>query len=261
VAVLLSAASAGQQAATARAGWPCGASIDPSYFHVAEATGGQLLLLAPAEIAGAADLLLAFNRHPETLLRLGGMISAGSHEFRIPIDSSIESLLFSISVQCMGAAEVIRPSGAPAAGANVTERSGFVAERMVIVDRPEPGLWIVRAGGSGLAGVMVTARSSLRLADVAFAAAGSDDFTSTPRAGGENVVRIGLTGAAAQVEAAMVNAASKELARFAVAPDKADGVYVGRFTPGAEPFRVMITGQDAAGAAFQRVYARLLTAR
>jgi hypothetical protein len=71
-----------QQQTNSRANWPCGARIDPSYFHGAEGTGGQLLLLAPSEIATSADLPIAFDRHPETVFRLGGTIQ--SRRARLP---------------------------------------------------------------------------------------------------------------------------------------------------------------------------------
>jgi len=250
-----------QQTAKARTGWPCNARIDPSYFQIAEATGGQLLLLAPEEIAASADLLVALDRHPQTIFRLAGMMTPGAHDFRIPIDPSVESVLFSISAQCMQSAEVIRPSGAPAAGDGVTDRSSLVAERMVIVERPEPGAWTVRAGGSGLAGVMVKARSTLQIRSVDFSPGGDAAFTSMPRAGGENIIRIGMRGSAAHVEASLVNAASRTIAPLSLTPGDAAGTYVARFTPGTEGFRVMVTGQDPAGSPFQRVHAPLFPPR
>src|SRR5688500_11358223 len=76
-----------QQTSNPRAGWPCGARLDPSYFQVAEGSGGHLLLLAPAEIGDAAALLTAFGDHPQTIFRLAGAIKPGLHEFQVPIDS------------------------------------------------------------------------------------------------------------------------------------------------------------------------------
>src|SRR5262249_14934692 len=148
-----------QQQTNTRANWPCGARLDPSYFQVAEGTGGQMLLLAPSEILGSSDLALAFDRHPETIFRLGGTINPGPHDFRVPIDGSVESAMFSITVQCLQTAQVLRPSGADAAGNGVTDLSNFLATRMVIVTKPEPGIWTVRVSGSGVAGVIVKART------------------------------------------------------------------------------------------------------
>ena len=250
----------GQQTPAARAGWPCGARLDPSYFQVTEGSGGHLLLLAPAEIGDAASLLAAFDGHRQTIFRLAGSINPGVHEFRVPIDSTVDSVVFSISVQCLQAASVARPSGAPLTGGDgVTDLSNFQAERMLIVQRPEPGVWTIRAAGNGVAGVMVQARSALAIADLQFAAAGTTAFTRVPSAGVENVVKIALGGPAADVTASIVNAASRRLAPLELTAGDTEGSYVGRFTPGAQGFRVMIEGKTTDGVPFQRVHAPLFT--
>src|SRR6266566_6704514 len=91
---VVSATRSQQQTPVARADWPCGARIDPSYFHVAEGSGGHLLLLAPGEIGDSATLLTAFGSHPQTIFRLAGAMKPGLHEFQVPIDPSVESVLF-----------------------------------------------------------------------------------------------------------------------------------------------------------------------
>jgi hypothetical protein len=249
-----------QQAPAARSNWPCGGRLDPSYFQIAEGTGGDLLMLAPWEIGDSAALLQASTRHPQTIFRLGGTINPGTHEFRVPIDPSVESVMFAISVQCLQTAEVVGPSGERPSGDGVTDLSNFVAERMVIVNRPAAGVWTVRAAGSGVAGVMVKARSALSVVDVQFAPAGSDRFTRVPSAGVENVVRIVVQGRTSRFEAAIVNAASKDIAPLALQAGN-DGTWLARFTPGTVAFRVAIRGTDADGAPFQRVHAPLLTAQ
>src|SRR3954471_6151143 len=125
-----------QQPSRARAGWPCGAPLSASYFQLAEATGGHLVLLAPSEIADSATLLTAFSDHRQTLFRVAGDLKSGIHEFRVPVDPSVDSLVVSISVQCLQTADVIDPSGVSVGGENVTDLSNFSAIRMVIVRRP-----------------------------------------------------------------------------------------------------------------------------
>lgn len=248
------------QVPSARAGWPCGARLDPSHFQVTEGSGGHLLLLAPAEIGDAASLLIAFDHHRQTIFRLAGTINPGVHEFRVPIDSTVESVVFSISVQCLRTASVTRPSGVPlTAGDGVTDLSNFQAERMLIVQRPEAGVWTIRASGSGVAGVMAQARSPLALADLEFAPAGSTEFTRVPAAGVENVVKIGLSGPAADVTASIVNGASRRIAPLALTAGDSVGSYVARLTPAAQGFRVMVEGKTADGTPFQRVHAPLFT--
>ena len=250
-----------QQQANTRANWPCGARLDPAYFQGAEGTGGQLLLLAPSEMVGSFDLLRAFEANPETLFRLGGTINPGVHEFHVPIDASVESAMFSISVQCLQTAEVLRPSGAPAAGDGVSDLSSFLAMRMVVVKKPEPGVWTVRVSGSGVAGVIVKARSEIQLAEVAFAPVGTSAFKNVPAAGIENVVRLRVLGRLDRVESALVDAASRTIARLPLESSGTDGEYRSRFTPGVDGFRVMITGTAGDGTGVQRVQASLLTAR
>ena len=261
VVVLALAASsfigARQQSSNARAGWPCGGRLDPAYFDVAEATGGQLFLLAPGELGGAAPLLMAFDEHRQTIFRLAGTINPGVHEFRVPIDASVESVLFSISVQCLQTAEVSSPSGAPASGEGVTDISNLTAQRIVIVPRPAPGVWTIRASGSGVAGITVQARSALALTQVDFAVADGAEFTTVPVPGVENTVRIGLSGRASQVEASLVNAAFRRMAPLTLTPGRTEGTFVSRFTPPANGFRVLVEGKDANGQPFQRVHAPL----
>jgi hypothetical protein len=249
-----------QQQSNARAGWPCGGTVDPSYFHLAEGTGGHLLLLAPAEIGDSAALLGALDEHHQTIFRLAGRMNAGVHEFRVPVDSSVESVVFSISVQCLQVAEVRRPDGTPAGGAGVTDLSNFRAERMVIARQPEPGVWTMRVAGSGIAGVVAQARSELGLADVAFAQDGSTAFRRLPFPGVANVVRIGLSGPASDVTASIVDGGFRRMAALPLAAGDAENTYLSRFTPGTAGFRLVVEGRDPQGAPFQRVQAPLLTA-
>jgi hypothetical protein len=244
-----------QQAPNTRSGWPCGARLDPSYFQIAEGSGGHLLLLAPEEIGDSASLLMAFGSHPQTIYRLAGSLKAGLHELRVPTDSSVESVLFSISVQCLQVAHVLRPSGQLAGGDDVTELTSFRAERMVIVKRPEPGIWTIRVSGSGVSGVVAQARSAIGIAQVQFAPSGSTTFTAVPTAGVENTVRIYVGGKPSEVKASLVSGEFRRIAELPVEPG--DGFYVSHFTPGADGFRILIEGKDADGVAFQRLHAPL----
>jgi hypothetical protein len=171
----------------------------------------------------------------------------------------VESVLFSISVQCLQVASVVRPSGVLAAGDDVTELTSFRAERMFIVKRPEPGIWTVRVSGSGVTGVVAQARSALGIAQVQFAPAGRTDFTALPAAAVENVVKITVTGKVSEVKASLVSGESRRIAELRLEPGESDGVYLSRFTPGREGFRILISGTGADGAAFQRIHAPLLT--
>ena len=249
-----------QQPSIPRSGWPCGARLDRSYFRVAEGSGGHLLLLAPEEIGDSATLLTALGSHQQTIFRLAGSLTPGVHELQVPIDPSVESVVFSISVQCLQAAHVIGPSGVPASGDNVTDLSNFRAQRMVIVARPEPGIWTMRVSGSGISGVVVQARSAIGISSVQFAPAGRTTFSAVPAVGVDNVLRMQISGKVTEVRAALVSGEFRRIADLPLEAGDTEGSYVSRFTAGAQGFRVLITGKDAEGAAFQRLHAPLLTA-
>jgi hypothetical protein len=247
-----------QQPNNRRAGWPCGARLDPSYFRMTEGTGGHLLLLSPEEITDSAELLTSFGAHPETILRLAGSMSPGLHEFHVPIDSSVESAVFSISVQCLQAADVMRPSGAFVSGDDVTDLSNFRAQRMVVVKRPEPGRWTVRVAGSGVSAVVVQAQSEIGIGQIEFAPAKGTIFSPVP-AIGENIVRIRMSGPVTALHASVVSGSFVPYADLPLSAAETERTYVSRFTPSAEGFRVLVGGIDAQGLPFQRVQAPLLT--
>ena len=249
-----------QQSSTPRAGWPCGAHLDTSYFQVAEGTGGHLVLLAPEEIGDSAALLTAFGSHSQTIFRLAGSMNPGVHEFQVPIDSTVESAVFSISVQCLQVADVIPPSGGFASREGVTDLSNFRAERMVIVTRPERGVWTLRVSGSGIGGIVVQARSAIGIGRVEFTSAQSTGFAATPSAGVENAVRVRMSGDVTDVQASIVNGALKRIATLPREAGETAEWYVSHFTPGVEGFRLLIVGKDTEGLAFQRMSAPLMTA-
>ncbi len=251
------------QPSTPRGNWPCGGRLDPSYFQVAEGTGGHLLLLSPEEIgdADSTTLLTAFGSHRQTIFRLAGSLTPGPHDFHIPVDPSVESVVFSVSVQCLQTVDVVRPSGLPANGEGVRDLSNFRAERMVVVTRPEPGIWTVSVSGSGIAGVVVQARTAIGISDVQFAAGQSVNFTAIPSAGTENAVRLRIGGHPQEVQASLVNGVLAPIAKLPLEVKETDGSYLSHFTPGSDGFRVLVVGKDSEGNVVQRMHAPLLTAR
>ena len=251
-------AGAQQPAGNRPSAWPCGARLDLSYFRVAEGSGGHLLLLAPEEIGDSANLLLALGAHPHTVFRTAGTMQPGLHEIPIPIESSVESLLFSIGVQCLQTAQVVRPSGQLLAGDDVTDFSNFKAEHLTVVRRPEPGIWTLRVAGSGISGLVVQAQSTLGISEVDFAAPPGTTFTPIPRAGVENIVRIRMGGHPKDLRAFLVNGVFERLADIALSAGDEPGTFVGRVNVTA-PFRVVVTGTDEQRQAFQRTSAPLLT--
>lgn len=255
-ATVLAPLRATQEEPRAPAGWPCGAKVDMSYFAMAEATGGQVWLTPPDELPKTGGPLAAFWDHRQTLFRSLGPMDAPTQEFRVPVDSSVESVVFSMFVQCLQNAEVLSPSRGPG-GESSDARSR--AWRVLVVKRPEVGVWTIRVSGSGLVGVSAQVRTALEIAQIQFGVGGTTTLARSPRQGVENLVFIDMRGAARQVEASMVDATFRKIAPLTLTAGTREGTYQARFTPSAAPFRVLVEGKDANGIAFQRLHAPLFT--
>src|SRR5579872_2290937 len=130
--------------------WPCvaGRAVDPAYLETSESTGGQIFLFQKNEIAQAGLFLTADSTHPATVLRAVGTLS-GTREFAFPVDSTLQSLLVMVSLQCRTAIGVFRPSGTEMTAANSTQSVDLHAGRGVRIDHPEAGTWKLRLEGTG----------------------------------------------------------------------------------------------------------------
>ncbi len=132
--------------------------------QVSEGSGGQVFLLDPSEVASSATLLMARDGHDETLRRVVGELDAGVRTIEVHVDTSVERVLFSVSLQCLQEIEIVRPSGAPVAASDPgVTWTAFQAGRQVGIAQPEAGLWKVQLAGKGLLFLVVHARASLSL--------------------------------------------------------------------------------------------------
>jgi len=73
-------------------------------------------------------------------------------------------------------------------------------------------------------------------------------------------VRMQISGKSTEIRASLVSGEFRKIADLPLEASEAAGSYTSRFTPGAQGFRVLITGKDAEGVVFQRLHAPLLTA-
>jgi hypothetical protein len=263
-AVLLSAAPARGQQPASRPGWPCAGKVDPSYILTAEATGGSVLLFHPSELGAAGSEMSASQRHRETVFRAGGQLDEGNYEFTVPIDSTIESIFFLVSMQCLQLATVVTPTGEHLnVSAPGVEYHHFEALRMFVVDKPAPGTWKVTAGGRGLFSLIAKARTDLTLGRVSFAERGKPFFgLSMARKALDVEARVSGTDARVGFQFISSRAAPIRAFDLAVDPQGDDARrYVGQVTTPDVDFRVAVTGLDARGFPFQRVDSRLFIAK
>jgi hypothetical protein len=251
-----------QQEQHAPAGWPCVGTPDRAYFDIAEATGGQVFLFHPSEIADSSLLTLGGMRHPQTIARIAGSLVEGVHTFTIPMDSTVESALFSISLQCLQVVEIAAPSGArPRNGDPGVDDHAFEAGRIVTIDRPEPGPWQITVSGRGMFFLVVQARSPIGLNAVVL---------GDPRAGGGRpILKIGVpvhvevtvSGDAQRPAFEIVGAQGNNATPLPLATrENGDGsalTYFGQLTPTLRRFRIALRGTDSHGFPFERVHAPL----
>jgi len=91
-----------------------------------------------------------------------------------------------------------------------------------------------------------------------FASASGAPFSRVPVAGVENIATLRIGGRVSDVHATLVSSQFVALGDLPLATGEGEGSYVSRFTPGAQPFRVLVRGKDADGLTFQRMSAALV---
>jgi hypothetical protein len=251
-----------------RPGWPCAGRPDPTYVKTSEATGGQLFMFHPSEVADSGTLMAASFTHKATLFRVAGPLDEGLHEYQVTVDGSVESALFSVSIQCLQVAEIERPNGALVQASDEgADYHQFEAGRILTLARPEAGTWKIRASGRGLSFIVVQARTTLSLGRVQLLArksGGADEPLSPVFQPGQprtrQAVAIGVSSDARDVQAHLVSAQFEELGPITLAADDSGAAasWRGEFVVPSVPFRIVVAGTGPDGRPFVRVHAPLL---
>lgn len=266
-----SAARAQDQQPRERPGWPCVGRPDPAYVRTAEATGGQVFLFDKSEIGESAALMIAGSRHPETIFRVSGSLTEGVHDFVVPIDSTVESLMISVSLQCLQVADITTPAGAGLrANDPGVDYHQFEAGRIVTVASPSPGAWKITVSGKGLFFLVVQAKTSLTLDTARFVAPGGRPghdglfpVKGALPAGSPRLLEVGLHGQAREVSFRFVSSQGDVLQDLGLAPQEGesgdDQTYIGEVTPKAAEYRLQVSGVDARGFHFTRMHAPLFS--
>jgi hypothetical protein len=250
-------ANAQDQRSGGHAGWPCSGRVDPAFIRTAEATGGKVFLFTPIEVSGVADDLSASSQHRETVVRATGQLDDGVHEFEIPLDSTIHSAYFFVSLQCLQFVTIVRPSGdALPADAPDVDYHVFDAVHLVTIKSPSPGTWKVRMAGRGFFSVIVSAMTDLALTRVALT---QDGLPVKGVASGGKPAQVEVTTSGSEIRQVAFRFISlraamlRRVALDAAAPTAARRTYAGEVTLPETDFRILMTGIDANGFPFQRV--------
>jgi hypothetical protein len=213
-------------------------------------------MMEPAELARSGDLMTWHQRHTESVFRAVGELSGGSREFAFPVDSEIDSLAVSISVQCKGAVAILEPSGSDAVGDRIEYRAG----RAMRIVHPAPGVWKVRVTGRGVFFVTAEAISPVSLDQPKFVAPGVRPGESalatkpTPALGSEAMLAVRVSGARQAVKLGVVNPTGDLLETLDAESTSERGDYLARLRLRHAAFRVAVAGLDSHGWPFQRLH-------
>lgn len=258
------------QPADTRPGWPCVGAVDPAYVQGAEATGGRVLMLHPTELGapGVGAVSIGASGHDATIVRVAGQLESGLHEFDVPIDSTVESVNFFVSLQCLQLVGIAGPTGRDVGEGDpsVSEDHRFDAIRFLTLTGPEPGRWKITVAGKGLFFMIVTARTGLSLGGLVFLDPGRRTRTaghtvSLPQAGKPQRVEVRVDGAAGPVAFRLISSSAATLQTLSLeesGQEPGHRMYRGSVTLPAGGGRLAATGIDERGFPFQRVDPRLV---
>ena len=204
-------------------------------------------------------------RHEEIVFRASGRLAEGAYEFDVPVDSTIESVYFFVSLQCLQVAHVVRPSGDEVhADAADVEDHRFSAIRLVTVKEPNPGLWKVRVAGKGFFSLIVKAKTDLRLTGVTFVEGDVPlPITGGPKPGTPQRLEAKMSGVASEIGFQFVSLTAATIQSLDLTLEEESDIhrtYRGEITPLGTEFRLAMTGIDAEGFRFQRVQKQLFVA-
>ena len=249
----------------------CGPA-DPTYIRTAEESGGQPLFLAPGEVAKSFALVSELTRSNHvTLLWARGDLSEGP-DFLVPVDSTVERLVFSLSFDTAGGKlSALDPEGKEVTG----NMPGAVITPLncgdiVTVAPPVPGKWHVRVAGKGRFWLEASGVSDIFMVEVEFVhlagRPGHEGYfriPGQPVAGESAMLRVELSGKTRNVQFHLISPEAKTLQPVTLKADSAgsdESEYLGELSLPATPFRLAVTGEDESGHSFERVFSSLFHA-
>ncbi len=261
--------TAQEQAPSSRPGWPCvaGRAIDPTYVRTAEATGGQVFLFDRSEAGRSMVLMQYSGKHEDTIFRSTGTLSTGSREFTFPVDSTVESLLITVTLQCLQSIAVLRPTNTEVhAGEPDVNDNCFRSGQVLILTKPQAGAWRVRIAGIGLFFVVAQAKSSISLDNAEFVELrgrigheGMFPVKGPVHLGEQRTLSVELQAPPGETRFRLIDSAGETLQALEMhAGEGGEGTFEGQLTLKHTAFRVAAEGRDSAGYPYQRVLPRLI---
>jgi len=236
----------------------CG-PIDPTYLRGATETGGQLLILAPDEIAKSSAAMDVSSRN-ELILWASG---EGERTYTIPVDASVRRVAFFASFDETGGTLVVTaPDGTPPSAGTGVQDVALHCGRIVSVDAPAAGAWQLRVQPTGRFWLAARAVSDLSLEAEFVRPGGRPEHEGLfrihgqPVAGRAAMLRVRLEPTSWGASFGLVSLDGRPLHDVHLAAVD-DEEFVGTIALPAEPFRVVVRGFDEHGRPSQRMSSRL----
>jgi len=222
--------------------------------------------------AGRSMVLMQYSgKHEDTIFRSTGTLSTGSRAFTFPVDSTIESLMVTVTLQCLQSITVLRPTNTEVhAGEPDVNDNRFRSGQALILTRPQAGAWRVRIAGMGLFFVVAQARSSISLNRVEFVELGGRPghegmfpVKGPLHLGEPRTLSVDLEAPAGETHFRLIDSAGETLEPLEMSADAGgqgddERTFEGKLTLKHAAFRVAVEGRDAAGYPYQRVLPRLI---
>jgi len=233
---------------------------------VSEATGGQVFLFDRSEAGRSLVLVRNRSKHEDTIFRSTATLSTGSREFSFPVDSTVESLMVSISLQCLQSITVYRPSNTEVHGGEPdVDENRFKSGLILILAKPAAGQWRIRIAGIGMFFALVTAKSSISIDRAEFVELGGRPgheglfpIKGPVHLGEQRTLSVGIRAPAGDKHFRLVDPAGETFDTLDLKP-VAEGAgqneFSGAFVVKHSPFRLAVQGVDEAGYPYQRVLA------
>src|SRR6266446_785634 len=246
--------------------------VDPAYIRGADETGGQLFFINPSEVSKlfsiiepqlAGDLVTIFSAK--------GQLTSGSKTFDIPVDSTITRLVVSVSTGSPTSVQLQRPNGAVVSASDAdTKITDLSSARIFIISKPAMGLWHFELSSSGEFSVFAAGNSPIEFRRFDFVEANDDvhggffPVQDQPLAGASSTGEATLLGPFATANFSLTDqngGAIQTVPLIQNFPDAARAHFVGVFQPPSAPFRIIASGTDNNGSAYQRQFATLYRAQ
>jgi von Willebrand factor A domain-containing protein 7 len=243
----------------------CG-PVDPAYITTANATGGVPLFLQRNEATKATQLMRESMRpNRSTVLWASAKLVGAPQKFEIPVDSGMQRITFTFSVDTKGSRLVLRQPNGSAVGekSERTEDTELNCGRIITVDKPEPGLWHAEIDGSGTYWLAAEGQSDIYFIKAEFVQLGG-------RPGHEGLFRIQGQPIADQPATlqASLSASDARTTEFGFVSERGDILqkvklkvtnpdrefleFTGEVKLPAVPFRIAVSGLDSKGTRYQR---------